>query len=287
MLMQKFHPECTEKTPCPLCCAKEEFLLHKFGDFCVVQCKKCNFVYLNPRLKEEYSIDFYKASDYFNDYDGNYFGYESQKRTLKKTFKNLINKLKKNNLIGPRLLEIGVAYGFFLSEARPYFSYIAGTDYSQEALDKAKNYANELWLGGLDDIPEKIEAFDLIVLIGVLEHVYKPLEFLEKCKNLLKEEGNIIISVPKFNSIWYKILRDKWPSFKIPEHIHYFTKDYLEEFAKEAKLKIIKIFNHPHYFPFNVILSKLGINLKQKTYLNRIDIPFYDVMLTVVLKKIK
>ena len=61
----------------------------------------------------------------------------------------------------------------------------------------------------------------------------------------------------------------------------------VEEFAKEAKLKIIKIFNHPHYFPFNVILSKLGINLKQKTYLNRIDIPFYDVMLTVVLKKIK
>ncbi len=92
--------------------------------------------------------------------------------------------------------------------------------------------------------------------------------------------------MPKFNSIWYKILRDKWPSFKIPEHINYFTKDHLEEFAKEANLKVIKFFNHPHYFPFDVILSKLGINLKQKTYLNRIDIPFYDVMLTVVLKKI-
>jgi 2-polyprenyl-3-methyl-5-hydroxy-6-metoxy-1,4-benzoquinol methylase len=52
-----------------------------------------------------------------------------------------------------------------------------------------------------DDMPRHWAEFDLITMLDVLEHVERPIEFLEKVQGLLKPNGLVVIQVPNFNSL--------------------------------------------------------------------------------------
>ena len=52
--------------PCPLCGKKEHYTIHQSFDykvskkwFTIVKCKKCDFVFINPRPKKEEILKFY------------------------------------------------------------------------------------------------------------------------------------------------------------------------------------------------------------------------------------
>ena len=71
-------------------------------------------------------------------------------------------------------LEVGCGYGFLLDEAKPYFDYRAGIDFSG-AVKSASERADRVYQGDLDIIPDE-ERFDCIILVSVIEHVHKPVE---------------------------------------------------------------------------------------------------------------
>src|SRR5215469_12588232 len=167
---------------CPLCgSAQREFPFQLREPFTVARCAECGLHYLHPRLGETAIREAYQQSSY---YEGGVCGYADtsyadQEAALRSTFKCLLNNLSKRGLTRGNLLEVGCGYGYLLDEAAPYFDRRVGTDYSPEAVAKARATGAEVFVGGVEQVPFE-DRFDCTVAIQVIEHVYEPLSFVGK-----------------------------------------------------------------------------------------------------------
>jgi SAM-dependent methyltransferase len=254
-----------EITPCPICKSSDMSVLHTFEPFKVVSCRSCGLIYLNPRMKESAMMKVYQENEYFSDSGDSgyqYVNYASQEESMRMTFRRFLNELKKNGIASGRLLELGCGYGYFLDEAKHFFSFLAGTELSQEAGESARKISGaDVYIGDVSSLPNELCGFDLIVSINVIEHIYSPAEFILSLKKRLKEGGRIIIATPDIGSIWYKIMQRRWSSFKIPEHVVYYSKNTLTSLLLRTGFHNIMGIPFHHAFPFGLITSKLGIHL--------------------------
>lgn len=128
---------------------------------------------------------------------------------------------------------------------------IVGCDISQKALDLANPFYDKTVLFNIDEEQSKIKIgnvkFDFIVCIEVLEHLFNPEIALDKCKELLSEDGFLITSFP--NIAWWqyriKLLKGHFPEesrfYHHAEHLHDFTLHSFTKLLKQAKFEIVDI----------------------------------------------
>lgn len=251
---------------CPICASpRQNKKYFDFTPYKVKQCSSCNLWYLSPRLKEEIIIKSYSQPGYFEGkhscgYNDQDISYSSQELSLKQTFRTFLKKLNQLKLTGGDLLEIGSAYGFFLEEARSSFNSLTGTDFSTDAVNRIKSLGLNAIRGGIEEIP-KNKKYDLIISINVIEHVYKPIEFVTQLTKHLKRDGRIILATPYANNIWFKLFGHKWPSFKIPEHITFFDKSTLSALFDTCGAINTTNISLPAAYPSSIVFKKLGLKL--------------------------
>lgn len=128
-----------------------------------------------------------------------------------------------------RVLELGCSTGFFskyLSQKRACS--VVGVEVDPAAAAEAKKFCNQLLVCDLNS-PEWIiglphQAFDVILMGDVLEHLIEPQAVLEQIQPLLAPNASIVISLP--NIVYWKtrlkILfgRFEYESFGILDHTH-------------------------------------------------------------------
>jgi len=266
MNKRPFPEDLLESTVCPVCRSPERKTLLPAEPFFVVKCRNCNIIYLNPRLKEPAMKNLYNDGHYYSSKERTGYGdYLSQERGLRLTFKSFINKLDLLSLTNDRLLEVGCGYGFFLDEAKKHYSYVAGTELSEDAGRYAGALTGaDVFIGELTTIPHDLRDFDIIVAINVIEHIYSPIDFLASVRERLGMNGHIVLATPDIGSFWYKILKSRWPSFKIPEHVVFYSQETLADLLKRSGFKNPFRIKFAHAFPLGLVLGKLGLNLDRK-----------------------
>lgn len=255
-----------EQADCPLCGDDGGVVRYAWPNshFKVKSCPNCSLLRLSPRLTEEAATSLYKNDHYFDSTsEHGYHGYELQAQSLRMTFAALFKKLAEQSLTGGRLLEVGCGYGYLLEEAAPFFTERWGCDFSKNAVQKARQVADKVIHGGLEQIPEN-ESFDFIVSTHVLEHVYDPVGFLKDLTQHLKPNGRLLTAVPHAGNAWLKFLGRRWPSFKVPEHIWHFDTKSLFQIHQRATLQVVSTVPYPQAFPLSLVLRKLGIHKSAK-----------------------
>jgi SAM-dependent methyltransferase len=180
-------------------------------------------------------------------------------------------------------LEIGCGPGLFLERTRGFFSYRVGLDFSEFALDSAKNWADKVVCGGVNRL-EDGEEFDLIVGISVLEHIYDPHGFMCDVMAHLKNDGAALFVVPDFGGVWHRMLGVKWPSFKVPEHVVFFTVRGLRLLGDRHGLKS-SFFSFTQCAPLSLILGCLGIKCFTEGKVTGVEIPIPHAMRAVLYEK--
>jgi hypothetical protein len=72
------------------------------------------------------------------------------------------------------------------------------------------------------------QKFNVIILNMVLEHIERPIDFLnEKVLSLLEENGYAIVSIPNISSLNRKFLGKHWMGYSPSEHIHFLSEKYI------------------------------------------------------------
>ena len=242
---------------CPVCGWKRGDLLYTFGFFGVHSCLGCGAGHLSPRVVEDDIVKIYQNPSYFSsDSSFGYLNYESQEDGLRKSFALLVKRLKKWGRAKGTLLEIGCGPGLFLQEAQGSFEHMIGLDLSEDALKRASMYADRVVVGGIDALQEG-EQFDLVVAISLIEHVYSPGKFLRNILGHLKEGGAILFVTPDFGGIWHRFLGRRWPSFKIPEHVVFYTRRSLRYLGDTCGLDT-SFFAFTQFAPVSLVLNSLG-----------------------------
>jgi len=268
-----------EETNCPLCQSKS--LTGKKYDFhphYVVQCGDCGLWYLNPRVKEKFLLDIYKQDAYYDTgnphgYTNEDGGYESRTDSIRQTSKSFLIKMKKLEMTGGSLLEVGCGYGYFLDAGKPYFEQLTGLDYSEKAINETKKRGVNTIHGGIEHLPPGKE-FDTIIATNVIEHVYEPTPFVESLLRHLRPRGWLIFSTPMMNSFWRKSMGRRWPSFLTPEHVAYYDRQTLKHLFLNCGFTDLRPLSGSYIFPISLVGQKAGFSMPAWTGKVNLWMPF-------------
>lgn len=161
-------------------------------------CNDCSF-YFTSGIDQAKLTNFY-SKEYFNDIINSDFRYFlkqifSKMRALSQ-FKYIKNSVKINFNPTYSVLEIGAGDGTLLSFFKKINCEVEGLEFSKIMIDEAKVKYN-IQLKPIDLFNLKADKrYDLITMSHAIEHFSNPVECLERCRSLLKNDGVIFLEVP-------------------------------------------------------------------------------------------
>jgi 2-polyprenyl-3-methyl-5-hydroxy-6-metoxy-1,4-benzoquinol methylase len=126
-----------------------------------------------------------------------------------------------------RILDVGCGTGTF-GEAlcRQREREVVGVTYSDEEAALARQRLAAVYCADLNNFDlTPLGKFDCVVMSHVLEHLYRPDEFLLKVKSILKPDGAIVVALPNVVVWWqrFQFLLGRWryEDFGILDRTHF------------------------------------------------------------------
>jgi 2-polyprenyl-3-methyl-5-hydroxy-6-metoxy-1,4-benzoquinol methylase len=175
---------------CEICSTEENTIIqeqvslgnNEYTKLPVVSCNNCGYLFQNPRFNEDFYDDFYSTK---------YRNLLFKKKTPSQSFvddqisrgQNLFHFLEKYLVKQGNLLDVGSSVGGMMIPFIKNGWQGLGTDPDKGYVDFGKD---EMKLPVVDVKAEKMKLendyFDLIIIMGSLEHVYDPNKTLSICK---------------------------------------------------------------------------------------------------------
>ena len=200
--------------------------------FGVVACSNCGFVFLSPRMDEKELAAYYEGQSCLH----------SQSVKGANAGEQGVESLQKDFIFShvpgaiETVLEVGSAEGNFLSMFQSNGCSCFGIEPSTYYIEELVRRFGEdnIFPGRLEDLNGWEEAFDLVVMRHILEHLQSPVSGLRKVNALLKGGGHVYIEVPNLSRIYAAIY-----SYFINEHLSYFTPVSLENALKRSNFSVV------------------------------------------------
>lgn len=143
-----------------------------------------------------------------------------------------------------KVLEIG-CYTAEILDYLPENTDYTGIDFDIDATEFAKQKRAKIVYVNFDKEEIKLsDKFDIIICTEVLEHLIDPHTMMKNIKELLKNDGVVLISLPNENTIYHRIMSllgygVDMCAFQLHKHLHLPTVAQNEAFVVEY-FKIIK-----------------------------------------------
>ena len=258
-----------EHIPCPLCggtdygvihearyeSEKDVDLVQKFrasGDELLidrlVQCSACDLQYINPRLRGDLILSSYA--------EGEDEVYVSQIAAREQTFGASLARIERLAGKPGRLLDVGTAAGAFLAAAKARGWSAEGCEPNRWLASwGARHYGVTIRPGSLFDQPYAAASFDVVTLWDVLEHTTDPKATLERCRELLRPGGLLVVNYPDVGSWIARLLGRRW-LFLTSVHLHYFTRRTITRILQAAGFRVEAIRPHVQRLELDYILSR-------------------------------
>lgn len=140
-------------------------------------------------------------------------------------------------------LEIGCGAGGDMQLLRPYFETIVGIDPDRRACQVARDLGLTVYEGVAENMPRALldRRYDLIVMLHVLEHCLDPLLALQEAREVVSDEGTVVVEVPNNLAIGRVLKKDSWHWLDVPRHLNFFTEESLRAICAQAGLKVQRI----------------------------------------------
>jgi len=210
---------------CRLCGFENVKLVTREGEWCVLECAACGFVFVVPLPDDEYLKAHYQQ----------YLPADEEKISRWRTLmveisQRSLQAIEKNGRPPSegKLLDVGCGYGFFLEKAREQGWHVHGVDPCEHARNYATKNGLEVDLGVLLEQRYSDSSFDVVTMFYVLEHLREPLSYLKEANRILKPGGLLLVRVPHTTPI-VKLLK----AFRIRNRL-YDTPSHLSDFSPKT-----------------------------------------------------
>lgn len=246
---------------CPSCnfsYLKGEYI--EKDDFCYSKCDKCGTIYLNPRPTPQLLTQYYNNSEHYK-YWSKYIFPKTEKIRREQIFKP--RALKVGDAIATHskrffkvlsLMDVGAGYGTFCEEVKKLG--IIDEVYAVEPSILHKECSKR----GIKTYRQPIEQLDIkgidcITAFELIEHLYDPKEFLNKCHDILNDHGLLILTTPNCHGFDISLLGEKSDQIN-PEHLQLFNINSLSLLLKNCGFKVIEV-STPGKLDVDIVKNKI------------------------------
>ncbi|MCR5189368.1 MAG: methyltransferase domain-containing protein [Treponema sp.] len=245
---------------CPVCGkvhAKPDQIVSRNDRRTYRRCQSCGMVYMSYTIEEDKK---YQKAYFFEDYKKQYGKtYEEDFEYIKSQGLRRVEVIKSviGNLDDKNILDIGCAYGPFLSAANDFKLNPFGTDISEDAItyvqNKLKYPATVSAFPQLDTEKEfGIPQFDIVTMWYVIEH-FKDLDsVLSKISRIVKFDGVFAFSTPSGEGVSAKSDIDHFYSISPSDHYSIWEPTKADKILRKYGFRVEKIVStghHPERFP--------------------------------------
>lgn len=223
-------------------------LAEKLEKIQVFECRRCGLLYCDP-------VPIYDKKATSIIYDEEYCNVHRTITEVEATINSLVSlfgeidhKIRSKTHQPTEFLDVGAGLGFMMRAARKLGWHATGIDLSETVCKYALQITGEnvLPYSVFDDRLEE-KKFDIISLLGILEHVNDPRAFFARVLALLKKEGFIYLDVPNEKALGMRIGNRFKPSGQTihlspcadPFHLVGFSPKTIHYLAKNFKLDIM------------------------------------------------
>ena len=183
--------------------------------------------------------EYYKSEDYISHTDSRKslidIVYQFVKRSTLRRKLDLINSF---NTTTKTILDVGAGTGDFLKICVANNWNISGVEPNSDArkISKTKGVLLQKELDQLGD-----KQYDVITLWHVLEHVENLSSYIFKLKQLISDNGRLLIAVPNYKSYDAKYYKEFWAAYDVPRHLWHFSQQSIQKIFSFEKMSVEKI----------------------------------------------
>ena len=184
------------------------------------RCPDCGFLF-QPELPVE-ELRSSHDEDYFDHYVAG-GDYDSQGDQRRHEARIRLRWMRGHGCSGGPLLEVGVARGDFLAEARRAGFAPVGIEPEPGSAAEARSRSGaDVLVGWVEDLELPPESFDVVCLWHVIEHIPQPRLVLEALHRSLKPGGRLFCEVPNADSVMARTQGNQWAYLDPEHHVGFF-----------------------------------------------------------------
>lgn len=210
---------------CPCCGeANATQIWAKLG-LAYVECTACETVYVDPRPDPGLLADYYQNSQnnqYWNDIIFPASEDARREKLFKPRAERVVEIAKRNDSKMRTLVDVGAGFGTFCEEVTKL-----GVFERVIAIEPEPHFAETCRRKGLEviqapvelaDIP--VDEVDVVTSFEVIEHLFSPREFLERCAQIVPTGGVLVVTCPNVKGFDVVVLGDDSMAVDT-EHLNY------------------------------------------------------------------
>lgn len=246
-------------------------------------CPECDVQYASPRFTPGSLLEISENEEFIDlsFYDAwSYDRWKKENRNRSYLTQRLkIETLSRFISEKDRVLDVGCGTGLFCLEALKSGLTVEGIEPSKMLVDIGREVLNVQLNHGLIENFNPGYRYNAIVIWDVLEHVYNPVELVERCSHLLNEGGYLFLQVPNYAGISnrYKsflcrrgLKKSGFQHYGFPWHIYFFNKKSLTSLLTPQGFTPILFESWSHHLKDGTdgLLANIMIALSKKFYLS-------------------
>lgn len=252
---------------CPVCGAPGAAPRLRKGGIEILSCAACGTGFWEPGPRFDpgsiYDARYFEGADHAAGYDD----YASLEGALRATFACRLRALGPPPREGARLLDLGPAYGFAVSEARRAGWRAVGLELSAAAATRAAPVtgAGGIAVGDAQRAPFREGSFDAVTLWDVIEHLAAPHAAIAEVARVLRPGGRLALTTGDVGSLVARLSGSRWHLYTLPEHLFFYSRKGLRTLLAAHGLRVVAMRAEAARYPLGYLVERLRKSLLGRT----------------------
>jgi len=233
------------RVSCPACDASTSRPVFEKQGFCFEECPECGTTFTNPRPTPEILDFYYETSENYKYWNKMIFP-ASEDARRERIFRPRVDRVlefcRRFDVEFGTFLEVGAGFGTFCEElgGRGIFQRIIAVEPTPDLVRSCRARGVEVFADTIERIRLPEESVDVVASFEVIEHLFRPEEFVSQCIRFLKPGGIVFLTCPNGQGFEVATLKEHAQSVD-PEHLNYFNPASLSRLLERKGLEILEV----------------------------------------------
>ena len=163
-----------------------------------------------------------------------------------------------------RIFEIGCGDGNFLAFMQRAGWKVDGSEFGSEAVSLVRErHGIAITQGEVTKQRPATAPFPVVAAYHVIEHVYRPADWLEQVRLLIEPKGLLCLQTPNWNALSRTVTGLAWASMTFPQHVYFYTPATLSALLRRFGFDVLSVTTWDPWHGPGAARNSLGSRAKQ------------------------